>query len=123
MLATLTTFLLPDTLSISKASEPHHQGSDGQVDEAATTGMSTMQQSIHRAREGLQQIRSFLKGHARVIVMMFSYVFVALSKVVQLMLLQYTTKRYHWSWSKVRILEWCCRKVIMTLIMYRPRSF
>jgi hypothetical protein len=99
----MTSFLLPDTLSISKAENSRRRSIDDQ-EIAATppaTGTSIIQVSLHQAREGLREIRSFLGGHGLVIVIMFSYVFVATSKVVQVMLLQYTSKRYEFSWSKV----------------------
>ena len=66
-----------------------------------TANESILQGSIRQLREGGREIRSFLSGHGLVIIFMFCYVFVAVSKVVQVMLLQYATKRYNWSWSKV----------------------
>ncbi|KAI1869194.1 uncharacterized protein JN550_005824 [Neoarthrinium moseri] len=104
VLATATTFLLPDTLSISKITTTHDGSREDQSGDATASSTSTLQESLRRISEGVHEIRSFLKGHGRAIVMMFCYVFVALSKVVQLMLLQYTTKRYHWTWSKASFL-------------------
>jgi hypothetical protein len=105
VLATVTTFLLPDTLSITKAESTHHRTSNRQeTDVAPPESSSTVKESLRRIRQGMKDILSFMAGNGLVIIMMFCHVFVAISKVVQVMLLQYTTKRYHWSWSKVGIL-------------------
>ncbi|ETS73557.1 hypothetical protein PFICI_14503 [Pestalotiopsis fici W106-1] len=105
VLATATTFLLPDTLHLSKAALD--EDIDDANDAAARTSTSDdsiLQGSIRQVREGGREIRSFLSGHGLVIIFMFCYVLVAVSKVVQIMLLQYATKRYNWSWSKASFL-------------------
>ncbi|KAF3024910.1 hypothetical protein E8E14_012854 [Neopestalotiopsis sp. 37M] len=101
VLATATTFLLPDTLHLSKAAL--NEDVDDSND-TPTANESILQGSIRQLREGGREIRSFLSGHGLVIIFMFCYVFVAVSKVVQVMLLQYATKRYNWSWSKASFL-------------------
>ncbi|KAI4592928.1 hypothetical protein KJ359_010180 [Pestalotiopsis sp. 9143b] len=100
VLATATTFLLPDTLHISKAADADFDNAE----ESNDATQSIIQGSIHQVREGVREIRSFISGHGLVVVFMFCYVFVAVSKIVQVMLLQYATKRYEWSWSKASIL-------------------
>lgn len=103
----MTTFLLPNTLDISKSNAP-----DSALDDTTSTNAcpsdhrsSTFKESLRRIHEGLLEIRSFLRTHGVVSIVMLAYVIVAVSKVVQLMLLQYTTKRYDWSWSKVSIIK------------------
>lgn len=106
VMATLTTFSLPDTLTISKAKSQQDTASDDDsADATSANGTSSIfQETLRQAREGFREIRLFLRGNGLVVIMMLCYVFVALSKVVQIMLLQYTTKRFNWSWSKVSLI-------------------
>ncbi|KAK6073234.1 MFS transporter [Seiridium cupressi] len=105
VLATITTFLLPNTLHNTKARD-HHDNSHQPTTDGYTSNnaVSTFTASYRKLREGFKEIRSFLGCHGVVVALMFAYVLVSLSKLVQVMLWQYTTKRYDWTWSKASFL-------------------
>lgn len=63
---------------------------------------SNMCAALDDARAQLVEVWDFLIGNRRIVVLMLPLIFVTLGKYIQEMLLQYSTKRFGWSWSKVR---------------------
>ncbi|KAK1754313.1 major facilitator superfamily domain-containing protein [Echria macrotheca] len=127
-------FCCPDTLSLVEktSSQPQpisnggHSATNGgdttlEDDHHQTASSSPVRESLHRARKSLAEAWSFLSGHWHLLVLMLCFVFVVLSRLVQDMLLQYTTKRYNWSWGRASVLL-TVRSVTMlvTLIVILP---
>jgi MFS family permease len=52
-----------------------------------------------KAKGGMADVSDFILGNRAVFSLILSSIFVVLGKFVQELLLQYTTKRYGWSWS------------------------
>lgn len=47
-------------------------------------------------------VRSYFWDDKRLGLLLFSLIFTSLGKFISVILMQYTTKRFHWSWSEVR---------------------
>lgn len=102
-------FILPETLSVRR----WHDKKAGKVPSPrlAPLGVndtddellkkSNIRAALDDAREQLVEVWDFLIGNRRIVVLMLPLIFVTLGKYVQEMLLQYATKRFGWSWSKV----------------------
>ncbi|KAH8194534.1 hypothetical protein TruAng_011297 [Truncatella angustata] len=103
IIATVTSLFLPDTLKLAERKHDQHEilHDGGGTEPQDHHNSSPIRESILRARKSVRDIHSFLSGHRQVIILTLCFVFVALARLVQEMLLQYTTKRYNWSWSKV----------------------
>ncbi|KAK4199848.1 major facilitator superfamily domain-containing protein [Triangularia verruculosa] len=64
---------------------------------------SAVQQLLHKAKIGLEEIWEFILGNKSVGLLIMSMTFVILGRFVGEILLQYATERYHWSWSRASI--------------------
>lgn len=86
----------PETVHLHARQEPDSQREDdtgdGQKASAATRYWA-------KAKGGMADISDFILGNRAVCFLILSSIFVVLGKFVQELLLQYTTKRYNWSWS------------------------
>jgi len=58
---------------------------------------------MHLVRSNAADLAHFVLGNRRLVVLMLPLIFVTLGRFVQELLLQYSTKRYHWSWSTVSV--------------------
>lgn len=63
---------------------------------------SRLQMALSGTRAQMRQVWNFLVTNKRVVALIVPFVCVSLGKYIQELLLQYATKRYGWSWSKVR---------------------
>lgn len=65
---------------------------------------STFRAAVDAAQTQLLHGRDFLVSNRRVVVLMMPLIFETVEKYVEELLMQYATKRYGWSWSKVRFI-------------------
>ena len=95
--------LMPETLDLAtgayspKLSDPEtieHEPSPCYVDNPSTEPRS------RSAVQSLHATWGFLRNNKKLASLILSLVFAVLSRFVQEMLLQYTTKRYSWTWSR-----------------------
>lgn len=97
---------LPETLVIrqwhdAKAGRTPSTSPDRSGEHAKKT---KWQKAVELMREQADDIKKFIWGNKRVVILIFPLVFMILGKFVQELLLQYATKRYHWSWSRAAYL-------------------
>lgn len=107
-------FFLPETLAVRRwhdaktgKSAPYSvatRDSDDNNNHDDHDGVqkSRLQLALNGFRAQLRQVWNFLITNKRVVVLILPFVCVSLGKYIQELLLQYATKRYDWSWSKVR---------------------
>ncbi|KAK9777815.1 putative Major facilitator superfamily domain-containing protein [Seiridium cardinale] len=105
-LSVLFACFLPETLRpVRSGGSPHGIDHDADMDATqASPELSPVKESLRRFHNSMKDIVSFLNGHRYEIILMICFVFSVLSRLVQDMLLQYTTKRFGWSWSKAAFL-------------------
>jgi len=105
LLATLVSLFLPDTLNLVKGGKPPHVHDEYTARTTATANQSSfsVQETSRKARDALETTCKFLYIHGKLTALMVAFLFAILPKLVQGLLLQYTTKRYDWSWSKVSV--------------------
>lgn len=110
VLVTASLFILPETLSVrqwhdkraGKAPRSRLTPLGGDDDDGEVLKKGSMRAALDDARAQLVEVWDFLIGNRRIVVLMLPLIFVTLGKYIQEMLLQYATKRFGWSWSKVR---------------------
>lgn len=109
VLVTASVYILPETLSVrrwhdkkaGKVPSPRLASLDVDDNDDEVLKKSNMRAALDDARAQLVEVWEFLIGNRRIVVLMLPLIFVTLGKYVQEMLLQYATKRFGWSWSKV----------------------
>lgn len=107
VLVLMSLYILPETLVVrrwhdakaGKTPSPRLAPLDGSDDERLKK--SSISAALDDARDQLVEVWEFLIGNKRIVVLMLPLIFMTLGKYIQEMLLQYATKRYGWSWSKV----------------------
>ncbi|KAL1865867.1 hypothetical protein Daus18300_006979 [Diaporthe australafricana] len=107
VLVLLSVYILPETLAVrrwhdartGKAPNPQLARLNGDDDDEGLK-KSSMRAALDDARQQLVEVWKFLLGNKRIVVLMLPLIFVTLGRYIQEMLLQYSTKRYGWSWSK-----------------------
>lgn len=92
-MTSLVVFAFPETLELHKLA-----AEEGGED---VNSSSVLRRSVRQVRQGAGQFWKFICADLRITILIVSLVFVVLSKFVQELLLQYTAKRYHWTWSQV----------------------
>lgn len=110
LLVIASVYILPETLSVrqwhdrraGKAPSQRLAPLDGDDVDDEVLKKSNIRAALDDAREQMIEVWDFLIGNKRIVVLMMPLVFVTLGKYIQEMLLQYATKRFGWSWSKVR---------------------
>lgn len=110
VLVVASLLILPETLSVrqwhdkkaGKVPSPRLAPLDGDDIDDEMLKKSNMRAALDDARAQLVEVWEFLIGNRRLVVLMLPLIFVTLGKYIQEMLLQYATKRFGWSWSKVR---------------------
>lgn len=102
------TLLLPETLNLRKAADQSRPSGDVQTEYAPQSvtkisAKTAIQRALASARSDFSHIWRFLLGSQGVMLLMASSALVFPLKLVfeRDMMLQYMTKRYHWSWSTV----------------------
>lgn len=97
----------PDTLRLAPARKVVQGGVDLE-DEAFPTGgrsyeevSSPTQRIISKMLEGLADARQFISSHQHVVILTVCFLFEFLGGLVGMLLLQYVTKKFDWSWGKV----------------------
>jgi hypothetical protein len=130
LLATLITCFLPETLGLRTATEdaeavpadePEEEMHDETVaDKAEHAAVATWKGLITSAK----QVWTFIFRDTRVAWLLFSLLFLLFGRFVQEILMQYATKRYDWSWTKVRALRniplYPARTYELTIFPRRP---
>jgi hypothetical protein len=107
-LSIIASLALPETLEIRRMLDQRQQE---RVDEPAEEessqsqngGPSATQKPWRKLRVYVREIWVFVSANWRLTSLMGCYTFIVLSKLVQDSLLQYATKRYSWSWSRVSL--------------------
>ncbi|KAF4504262.1 hypothetical protein G6O67_008435 [Ophiocordyceps sinensis] len=56
-------------------------------------------------KQATTSVRSYFWDDKRLGLLLFSLVFTSLGKFISVILMQYTTKRFHWSWSEAALLS------------------
>lgn len=110
VLVLASVYILPETLAVrqwhdkkaGKVPSPRLAPLDGDDNDDEGLKKSNVRAALDDARAQLVEVWDFLIGNRRIVVLMLPLIFVTLGKYVQEMLLQYSTKRFGWSWSKVR---------------------
>lgn len=103
-------YILPETLSVrrwhdkraGKTLSPRLASLGGDDNDDEELKKSSMRAALDDAQAQLVEVWDFLIGNRRIVVLMLPLIFTTLGKYIQEMLLQYATKRFGWSWSKVR---------------------
>ncbi|KAK3330670.1 major facilitator superfamily domain-containing protein [Apodospora peruviana] len=102
-------FLLPETVHLHRKQKQGRRGLARQEDDDSTESelaevedpkVSLFHEIREKARGGLAEVGQFILGNKNIVFLMLSMVFVVLGRLAQEFLLQYATKRYHWSWSE-----------------------
>ncbi|KAM7205233.1 Major facilitator superfamily domain containing protein [Rhypophila sp. PSN 637] len=104
----------PETLQLHRhahAAQRRGQGSNDSTDTedvnitaVEDTKTSVFEEIKAKALEGVDDVWRFVLGNTKIGFMLLSLVFVVLGKLAQELLLQYVTKRYHWTWSEAAFL-------------------
>lgn len=92
-------YLVPETLSVRRwhdARAGRHPDADNKNAGGGRGGIVAV---FH---EQMQRIREFLVTNKRAAVLILPFSFMHMGKYIQELLAQYATKRFGWSWSKVR---------------------
>lgn len=115
ILSVLVLLPLPETLDFDQATDAVRVASatdsatdsaaDGIADDAdghlTKEPQTIWRQTVHLLRNDLLETWRFIVSNRRIVLPMSSFVFYVIGRFVQELLLQYATKRYHWSWSRV----------------------
>lgn len=113
ILTLILSFTFPETLGLnthdkvkSAAADNDHSADTSNATSATDdTKLSTKVGVIlGKAKGDLVEVQKFVLGNLRVTFLLLSIVFVILGKFVQILLLQYATGRYGWSWDEAAIL-------------------
>ncbi|KAK0737387.1 major facilitator superfamily domain-containing protein [Apiosordaria backusii] len=96
--ANLLILVFPETLHLHDKKDVATGSEDDSDDER-----SGVQQLLHKAKTGLEEVWEFILGNKSVGLLIISMTFVILGRFVGELLLQYATERYHWSWSRASI--------------------
>lgn len=109
VLGILISLVMPETLGLNThdqqppAPADDNQGTDmrGSSPETEDTKLSTRMRHIwHKVKTDFQEMFTFVLGNLRVTFLLLSIVFAVLGKFVEEMLLQYSSKRYNWSYDQ-----------------------
>ena len=108
-LGTALTLLLPETLGLRKAADQRHPEdvrAEYVMPQTEVSTKSAIQRALYETKSDFAHIWRFLLGSRSVVVLMACNALVFPIKLLFINdLLPYMTKRYHWSWSTVRILN------------------
>jgi len=131
----LLAFMFPETVQLHSEARDTQRRSNGRMRggnsdssseddvEAENATPSAFQEFKSKAHEGLMDAWEFVMGNMKIAGLMLSLVFVVLGKLAQELLLQYATKRYHWTWSEAAFLMTISGVTSMvTLIVLLPAA-
>lgn len=110
IIGTCCTLLLPETLDLRKAADQRRASGEIQAEFAPhpvgkVSAKSAIQRALASARSDFSHIWRFLLGSKGIMLLMVCNALAfPLKLVFDSDLLQYMTKRYHWSWSTVWLL-------------------
>ncbi|KAM7201953.1 Major facilitator superfamily domain containing protein [Naviculisporaceae sp. PSN 640] len=116
--------MFPETLQLHRHAHAAERTSSENEDEFADTKSTSVLQDIKaKMLEGAGDVWRFVLSNTKVGFMMLSLVFVVLGRLAQELLLQYATKRYHWTWSEAAFLMTIAGVTSMvTLIVIMPAA-
>jgi hypothetical protein len=106
-LSWLLSLFIPDTLRMAAAGKAMQGGVDSEDDRPpASEGphgsvSSPVQRVIERVCNTLVEARHFLSSHQFVVILTMCFLFEVLAGLAGMLLLQYVTKKFNWSWGKV----------------------
>lgn len=101
---TFAAFFFHETLQLHRHAHEAQRRSSGAEHESSTKSTSALQDIKAKLLEGADDVWRFVLSNTKIGSMMLSLVFVILGKLAQELLLQYATKRYHWTWSEAAFL-------------------
>lgn len=116
IVATLLCFLLPETLNVRRLANKLNETAITTAATAGDTVESTTNTKTHddeaslttkvaqHIRHSATEVRAFAVQNRGLVLLMLSLVFVVLGRVVQVLLLQFTTKKFNWTWSQATFL-------------------
>lgn len=98
-------YFLPETLVVRRWHDAktgrlplaHAAREDGGLEKKSRLGSL-----VDAGQAQLREVWDFLVTNKRIAILILPFVCVSLGRYIQELLLQYATKRYGWSWSKVR---------------------
>lgn len=106
------TLAMPETIQLSRSKtihpdidlnteseNVHSEANDGNIDDSKSLDWNRI---IYYARESLNGAAHFIAGNFHVVLLLFTSVVSIFGRYIQELLLQYITKRVHFSWSQVR---------------------
>jgi len=91
----LAFFAMPETVHVHD-----HHNTSAALDEDDDPAASKL---LRKARAGLEEVYTFILGNTRLAFLIISMVFIILGRIVGEVLLQYSTDRYGWSWTKASL--------------------
>lgn len=102
--AVLVALTFPETRDAAKRGETtRNDGDDNDFENSYSVPYAGLRAWSHLAlKQVTTSVRSYFWDDKRLGLLLFSLIFTSLSKYVSTILMQYTTKRYHWSWAEVR---------------------
>lgn len=111
----LIIIFLPETLGLSKKLDGDGDESSD-TSESSTGDLSFWQLLMRNVRTGAEEIGTFIVGNKRIVALIIPVVFIVVGKFANELLLQYSTKRYEWTWSQASFLMTI--KSTSTLVLY-----
>jgi len=101
-LSGLTLLPMPETLDLIKKVDEQNGETPGETADGEQPGKESVWQKTTRVvRDSAVDTWTFILGNKRVVLLMLPLMFYLVGRFVQELLLQYATKRYDISWSKV----------------------
>lgn len=101
----LLVLLFPETVQLHSEARDIQRRSNGHLPSSGDDStVSAFHEFETKAKEGLMDGWQFLLDNTKIAGLMLSLVFVVLGKLANELLLQYATKRYHWTWSEAAFL-------------------
>ncbi|TPX11094.1 uncharacterized protein E0L32_007955 [Thyridium curvatum] len=104
LLSFFTLWVLPETAHLIKKVDEQEAEDAADEEEVDRPVEGTWHHMMMTAKRDLLETSKFILGNRSIVILMIPMVFYAVGKYVQELLLQYATKRYHWTWSKAAFL-------------------
>jgi len=111
IVATFMCFLLPETLDVRRLANKLKETATTTVSDADENDTNThgdkdpfMTKVIQHIHHSATEVRAFATQNRGLVLLMLSLVFVVLGRVVQTLLLQFTTKKFNWTWPQATFL-------------------
>lgn len=109
VLATLLSLLMPETLNLTHQADIQRRRQQADRERlnggpAESIKRSVLQQTWFTAKGDMAHIWRFIFGSKSIVLLMAAYgIFTSVKATLAVEVLQYMTKRFNWSWSKVSL--------------------